>query len=81
MADANTRSLKERIRILVTQRRIWESCRLWPGLQEVHSLSLKLTSMILQMNVTTNYEVNKTVILQSFKKFMFKVMYNSLQHL
>ena len=29
------------------------------------------------MNVTTTYQVNKMVILQSFKKLMLKAMYNS----
>ncbi|XP_065625047.1 palmitoyl-acyl carrier protein thioesterase, chloroplastic isoform X2 [Quercus suber] len=48
---------------------------------EVDRRSSWLTLVILQMNVTTNYQVNKMVILQSFKKFMFKAMYNSHQHL
>uniref|UniRef100_A0A7N2MCI3 Uncharacterized protein n=1 Tax=Quercus lobata TaxID=97700 RepID=A0A7N2MCI3_QUELO len=44
------------------------------------SLSV-FTSVVFQMNVTTTYQVNKMVILQSFKKFMLKAMYNLYEHL
>ncbi|XP_023921860.2 uncharacterized protein LOC112033304 [Quercus suber] len=44
------------------------------------SLSM-LTLVVLQMNVTTTYQVSKMVILQSFKKLMLKATYNSHQHL
>nr|XP_023921865.1 uncharacterized protein LOC112033304 isoform X2 [Quercus suber] len=44
------------------------------------SLSM-LTLVVLQMNVTTTYQVIKMVILHSFKKLMLKATYNSHQHL
>ena len=41
----------------------------------------RLTSVILQMNVATTYQLKKMVIVQNFKNLMFKAMCNSLQHL
>ena len=41
----------------------------------------RLTSVILQMNVATTYQLKKMVIVQNFKNLMFKAMCNSHQHL
>ena len=39
----------------------------------------RLTLVILQMNVTATYQVNKMVILQSFKKLMLKATYTGTE--
>ena len=39
------------------------------------------TSVILQMNVATTYQLKKMVIVRNFKNLMFKAMCNSHQHL